>query len=185
MVQRHWELSSLSAELLEALKDPRRVFNQNKTAIEHGVSDQFVLTMKGEKQTYAVSSSTRQHTTISYTVNAAGGLVEPRIVFSGKRDIAKTKLKLPEDGKSGKWGYSYTENGWVKQETYLDIVEDLLRYIKKESIPLPALYIIDGATCHVSYEMAALCKKSGIEPILLRPNTTHLTQALDLTFLPP
>ena len=30
--------------------------------------------------------------------------------------------------------------------------------------------------------MAELCKKSGIEPILLRPNTTHLTQALDLTF---
>ena len=57
-----------------------------------------------------------------------------------------------------------------------------MQYIEKENIPLPALYIIDGATCHVSYEMAELCKKNGIEPILLRPNTTHLTQALDLTF---
>ena len=34
-------------ELLEALCDPKRVFNQDETAIEHGVSDQFVLTMKG------------------------------------------------------------------------------------------------------------------------------------------
>ena len=82
-------------ELREALCDPKRVFNQDETAIEHGVSDQFVLTMKGEKQTYSVSSSSREHTTISYTVNAAGGLVESRIVFPGKRNMAKTKLKLP------------------------------------------------------------------------------------------
>ena len=38
------------------------------------------------------------------------------------------------------------------------------------------------ATCHLSLEMARLCQKYGIQPILLRPNTTHLTEALDLTF---
>ena len=30
--------------------------------------------------------------------------------------------------------------------------------------------------------MSERCNKVGIQPILLRPNTTHLTQALDLTF---
>ena len=69
-------------ELQEAMKDPRRVFNQDETAIEHGVSDQYVLTMKGDKQVYAVTSSNRDHTTISFTVNAAGGIVSLRVIFS-------------------------------------------------------------------------------------------------------
>ena len=103
-------------------------------------------------------------------------MVQPRIVFPGKRDIAKSKLKLPEDGLSG------TENGWVKQKTYLEIIKDLVLYVDQNNIQKPVILIIDGASCHVSIEMAKLCRDSGIEPILLRANTTHLTQALDLTF---
>ena len=169
-------------KLLQALQDPNRVFNQDETAIEHGVGNQYVLTMKGEKQTYSVSSSTREHTTISFTVNAAGGMVKPRIVFSGIRDIAKTKLQLPKDGLSGEWAYCYTDNGWVKQSTYLHIINDLAKYIEEHSIEKPVILIMDGASCHDSLEMVRLCQASGIQPILLRPNTTHLTQALDLTF---
>ena len=98
------------------------------------------------------------------------------------RDIAKTKLKLPEDGQTGKWNYTYTVNGWVQQSTYLEIIKDLINYVKREGIQLPVLLLIDGATCHLSIEMSKLCRDNGIFPILLRPNTTHLTQALDLTF---
>lgn len=82
--------------------------------------------------------------------------MEPRIVFPGKRDMAKTKLKIPQNGWSGKWCYSYTENGWVKQQTYLDIVKDLVRYLDQENIPRPVILIFDGASCHVSIEMAKL-----------------------------
>ena len=78
--------------LLEALQDPQRVFNQDETAIEHGVGDQFVLAGKGDKQTYAVSSSTREHTTISFTVSAAGGVVEPHVVFPGAQHENKMLL---------------------------------------------------------------------------------------------
>ena len=92
------------------MKDPRCVFNQDETAIEHGVSDQYVLTMKGDKQVYAVTSSNRDHTTISFTVNAAGGIVSQRVIFPGVRDMAKSKMKLPKDGKTGEWQYTYTSN---------------------------------------------------------------------------
>ena len=113
------------SELQEAMKDPRRVFNQDETSIEHGMSDQYVITMKGDKQVYGVSSSNRDHTTISFTVNAAGWIVSPRVIFPGVRDMAKSKLKLPNYGKTGEWQYTYTSNGWVKQEIYLDIIQEL------------------------------------------------------------
>ena len=166
--------------LLEALGDPNHIFNQNETAVELGVGDQWVLAPRNTKQVYSVSSSTREHVTISYTVNAAGGMVSPRIVFAGVRDIAKIKLVgLPEDGSTGKWLYSYTDNGWMKQSTYIYAMEDLVKYIKENKIKTPVLYFIDGASCHLSLEMAEFCNKHGIQPILLCPNTTHLTQALD------
>ena len=88
-----------------------------------------MLAMKGEEQVYAVSSSTREHTSISLTVNAAGELVAPQVIFSGVRDLTKTKMNLPKDDITGEWQYSYTINGWVKQNTYLDIIKDSLIYI--------------------------------------------------------
>ena len=79
-----WKFLSSKPELLEAISDPSRVFNQDETAIEHGVSDQWVLAERGKKQVYQVAgSSTREHTTISYTISASGKIVPPRKVFSG------------------------------------------------------------------------------------------------------
>ena len=145
-------------EIKEALLDPRRVFNQDETAIEHGVGNMYVLAMKGEKQVYGVSSSTRDHTTISFTVNAAGGMVEPRVISPGVRDIAKNKMKLPTNGRTGMWRYSYTSNGWVNQEIFIDILMDLVRYIKNQDILLPVVLFIDRASCHLSIDMAEFCK---------------------------
>ena len=166
-----------------ALKDPRRVFNQDETAVELGVGAQWVLVEKNTKQVYTVSSNTREHITVSYTVNASGGMLPPHAVFSGKRNIAKVKLaSMPKDGMSGEWGFSYSENGWVTQEVYLDIVKDLGIYIQKQGIPTPVLLFLDGALCHLSLAISQLCNDLKIQPILLRPNTTHLIQPLDVTF---
>ena len=165
---------------MEALQDPKRVFNQDETA---GVGSQYVLAPRSARQVYNVSSSTREHVTILYTINAAGDMVPPRGVFAGKRDMAKIKLKdLPKDGKSGEWKFSYTENGWVKQHTFEDIVQDLGNYIKKKEIPIPVLLFMDGPSCHISLAISKLCDELGIQPILLRPNMTHLAQALNLIF---
>ena len=170
-------------DLLAALKDPRRVWNQDETACELGVGAQWVLAGKNTKQVFSVTSCTREHVTMSFTVSAAGEMVPPRAVFASKRNMAKDRLKeLPKDGRTGEWQFSYSENGWVKAETFLDIIHDLGDYIKKHGIPTPVLWFIDGASCHTSLAMAKACIELGIQPLLLRPNTTHLTQALDLTF---
>ena len=170
-------------DLLAALQDPRRVFNQDETACELGVGSQWVLAAVNTKQVFSVTSSTREHVTMSFTVNAAGEMVPPRAVFAGVRNMARDKLRdLPKDGRTGEWQFSYSENGWVKAETFLDIINDLGKFIREHNIPTPVILFIDGASCHTSLAMAKACKEQGIQPILLRPNTTHLTQALDLTF---
>ena len=61
-------------------------------------------------------------------------------------------------------------------------IQDLGDFITREAIPKPILLFMDGAKCHLSLEIAKLCTQLNIQPILLWPNTTHLTQPLDLTY---
>ena len=45
------------------------------------------------------------------------------MLFFKVKDIAKVKLaSMHKDGMSGEWGFSYSENGWVTQDVYLDKV---------------------------------------------------------------
>ena len=63
--------------------------------------------------------------------------------------MAKDRLKeLLKDGRTDMWKFSYSENGWLKAETFLDIVPDLGKYIMEHNISTPVLWFIDGASCH-------------------------------------
>ena len=60
----------------------------------------------------------------------------------------------------------------------ISIIQDLGDFIMSQEIPAPVLLFMDGAKCHISLDIAQL----KIQPILLHPNMTHLTQPLDLTY---
>ena len=93
---------SSKPELMAALQDKRRVWNTDETSVELGVSKKRVLTQKGTKVLYNVTSSTRDHITAVLTVNAAGEMAPPRCFFRGVRNVADNHLAgLPKDGKSG------------------------------------------------------------------------------------
>ena len=103
--------------------------------------------------------------------------------YPRQRSIAKVKLaSMPKDGLSGELGFSYSENGWVTQEVYLDIVKDLGIFIQEQGIPTPVLLFLDGALCHLSLAISHLCNDLKIQSILLHPNANHLIQPLDIFF---
>ena len=168
--------------LAECFKDPRRLFNQDESSIELGSSSQRVLTPKGTKVIYHVSSGSREHITVSFACNAAGGMVPPRVIYKGVRNIAATQMNLPEDGLSGKWNVSVAPKGYITRPLFVEVLKDINTYVVEKDIPKPVVVILDGASPHLSIEAAAYCKANQIQPWLLRPNMTHLTQPLDLVF---
>ena len=137
---------------------------------------------------YTQSSNYKEHVTASYTVSAKGDMVPPRVVHSGVRMIAPIKpciSDMPKDGISGQWKFFVSENGWVKHEQMLEIIQDLAQFIDENNIPKLVILFLDGASCHVSLKISELCDKEGIQPILLLPNSTHLLQPLDVTVFSP
>ena len=168
--------------LAECFKDPNRLFNQDESSIELGSSSRRVLAKRGTRVIYHVSSGSREHITVSYVCNAAGGMVPPRVIYKGVRNIAPSQLNLPEDGLSGKWTFSVAPKGYITRPLFVEVLQDINNYVEKNQIQKPVVLILDGASPHLSLEAAAYCKANQIQPWLLRPNMTHLTQPLDLVF---
>ena len=130
-----------------------------------------------------VSSGSRDHITVSFACNAAGGMVPPRVIYKGVRNIAAAHLQnLPEDGLSGKWNFSVSPKGYITRPLFVEVLKDINSYVEKNNIPKPVTVVLDGASPHLSIEAAAYCKENQIQPWLLRPNMTHLTQPLDLVY---
>ena len=170
-------------ELAAAMQDPRRVFNQDETAVELGSSEQKVLAPINTKIVYSISSGSREHVTASYLVNASGEMVPPRLVFKGVRNVAEEKLKnLDKSGESGAWKFSVSPKGYITRDLFAEVLYDLDKFLTEKKIPRPVVLFIDGASPHISLEAARLCRVLKIQPWLFKPNATHLLQPLDLTF---
>ena len=114
--------------------------------------------------------------------------------------MALVHLKdLPSDGQTGKWGLSCTDKviefyypvhiivhqtlqGYVMQETFILILDDLDKFLTLHSIQCPVILWLDGASPHLSLAMAEFCRSKRIQPLLLKPNSTHICQPLDQTW---
>ena len=141
-----------------------------------------MLAERGTKVLLNVSSSTRDHITCVLTVSAGGDIIPPMCLFRGVRNVAAVHLAtLPQDGKSGAWSLHSTEKGFITSEKFVVLLQELVKHLEERQIERPVILFMDGASPHISLAMAEYCKAHGIQPWLFKPNTTHLTQPLDLT----
>ena len=170
-------------KFLECFSDPRRIWNQDESSVECGNSGQKVLAPIGSRILYSVSGCTREHVTTSFIASAAGDLVPPRTIHKGVRNVAAQHLQnLPKDGKSGAWGFSVSEKGFINRELFLQVLVDLDEYLTKNKVSRPVILFMDGASPHLSLAAADFCSSHEIQPWLFKPNFTHLLQPLDLSF---
>ena len=65
---------------------------------------------------------------------------------------------------------------------FVEILADLNKFLSSKNINRPLILLIDGANPHISLAMAKYWEQVQIQPWLLKPNSTHLCQPLDLSF---
>ena len=96
---------------------------------------------------------------------------------------AKHLAGLSKDRKFGSWGLSSTPNGFITGNTFLLILEDLIRHVDEHYITRPIILFMDSAGPHISLAMADFCKAHQIQPWLFKSNCTNITQPLELTVM--
>lgn len=111
--------------------------------------------------------------------NAAGDMLPPYVGYKAK-NLWQT---WTENGPKG-CRYNATPSGWFDSSTFTDWFEKtLLHYLKK--IPGKKVVIGDNLSSHLSPYIIDKCKEENIYFVCLPPNSTHITQPLDVAFFHP
>ena len=106
--------------------------------------------------------------------NAAGNHIPPYFIFPGK-------LKGTSPGTKGKM----SESGWSNAASFMNYLQNhFIKYIPR-SQGVKHLVIFDGHRSHVSLSLTDWGKEYDIEFFILPPQTSHVTQPLDVGCFAP
>lgn len=180
----HSEVSKYCEEhdLLDVLNDPSRVFNMDEKGFVLTPSNEVVLVPRADKAVYNRSKNDEKECVSSLLGgNAAGKMTPPMMIHSYKRMPSAILATNP-----AKWSVGISDSGWQTQQTFHDYMVNIFyRWLLEEKIQLPVILFIDGHKSHVSLTLSDFCAEHKIELIALFPNSTHLTQPMDVRVFKP
>lgn len=168
--------------LLEAIQDPKRVFNADETGFQLCPSTGRVLAAKGDKNVYSVElGNSKENVTVLFTFSADGKTCPPLIVFPYKRLPEKIATSVPP-----KWGIGRSDSGWMTADVFNQFITEIFDpYLTDSNIKRPVILFIDGHKSHITLQLSFTCKELGIELVALYPNTTRITQPADVSVFGP
>ncbi|XP_053686654.1 uncharacterized protein LOC128736197 [Sabethes cyaneus] len=169
--------------LEQLLEEPQRIFNLDETACELVVRKRKCVALKNTKHFYSVfGNGDKESYTALFTASANGKMLPPLVLFPYKCRLPGEVIRTaPAD-----WGIGKTDNGWMTGNAFYEFLKNIFQpWLEREKIALPVLLFVDGHRSHVTLLSTLFCKKNQIILICLYPNSTHLTQPLDVSFFGP
>lgn len=169
-------------ELMDALNDPSRVFNMDEKGFVLAPKNEVVLVKRGDKAAYKRSKNDEKEcVTALLGGSASGKMTPPMMIHSYKRMPAAVLLNNP-----AKWSVGISETGWQTQQTFYEYMTNIFyKWLLEEKVQFPVILFIDGHKSHVSLTLSEFCATNKIELIALYPNSTHLTQPMDVGVFKP
>ena len=162
---------------MEALKDPRRVFNTDESCIQLSPPTGKVISITGWKNVYQLAPGPeKSNLTFLGTYNANGETVTPMMVYPYMRLPSEIASNIPPD-----FHVALTESGWMTSKLFYEFIANpFINWINQNNIERPVVLFVDGHKTHVTLQTSVLCEDNGIILYLLPPNTTHIMQPADV-----
>ena len=111
--------------------------------------------------------------------SGSGVLLPPYVVYKSQHLYSTWTERGPRGAH-----YNRTQSGWFDMYVFEDWVQTIaLPYLKK--MEGPKILIGDNLASHISIDIINQLKEHNINMIFLPPNSTHLTQPLDIAFFRP
>ena len=168
----------IEQDCLDILDDPSRIYNADESGFPFCPKTGKVLAPKGLKHVYKLTNSDKTQITVLPCVSASAHYIPPMLVYPGIRFSYDPLEKFPE----GILGRS--PNGWMTGDLFAFWLEKVFyEHINRRHVKLPVLLLIDGCKSHIILEAGEFCQQKRIILYCLPPNSTHLTQPLDLVFM--
>lgn len=150
-----------------------------------------VLAEKGSRTVTKVKTGTRRFVTTMFCTSALGELMPPYIIVPGKPRNDTYFGRIPLDAQINKQAlpgstYWITDSGWMNTDAFLQFLRCFNEWEKESSnAKRPILLLCDGAAMHSSMDAVKYCKENGVHLYLLPPNSTHVAQPLDASWMAP
>lgn len=156
--------------------EPYGIFNYDESDLTDYPVQKKVLTKRGLKYPERICNSSKSSISLMIAGNAAGDLLPAYVVYKSKH-LWDT---WTENGRPGA-RYANTQSGWFESHTFVD----WLLLPKLKNILGKKVVIGDNLSSHINVGDLDLCRENNIHFLCLPPNSTHVTQPLDVTLFAP
>lgn len=168
-------------ELQNSLKDVplSNILNYDESNLADDPGKKKVLTKRGVKYPERVMNHTKSSTSLMMAASADGTLLPCYVVYKSSNLYNTWTTNGPPNCR-----YNRTNSGWFDGNTFEDWVESVaIPHFNRK--PGKKILIGDNLSSHLSVELVKKCQEHDIHFVFLPPNSTHLTQPLDIAFFRP
>lgn len=158
---------------------PENIFNYDETNLTDDAGSKKCIVKRGAKYPVLIQNSSKTSISIMMAGNAVGDLLSSFVVYKSTRLWSTWVSGGPKDTR-----YSNTPSGWFDAKAFEEWFTSTMLPVlkKKEGIKV---MIGDNLSSHISPRVLELCNENNIRFVCLPPNSTHLTQPLDVAFFHP
>nr|CAI5862835.1 unnamed protein product [Callosobruchus analis] len=173
-------INSFFCHLESEIKDiSRLIYNYDETNLVDDPGKKKVLAKRGCKYPEAIKNSTKAAVSIMVCGNAAGEILPLYVNYK-----AEKMWDTWTEGGPPNTRYNRSKSGWFDGSSFEDWFFSIVLPVLKKKDGKKVL-IGDNLSSHISMRVLEACHQYNIAFIALPPNSTHLTQPLDVAFFRP
>lgn len=159
--------------------DPAFILNYDESNLSDNPGSRKCIFFKGTKYPERYKNFSKSAISLMFSATATGEMLPLYVVYKAERLYDRWLSGGPP-----KTVYNRTKSGWFDAPTFQDwFTKVVLPWAKKTEGP--KVIIGDNLSSHINIDVLQQCQRNNIRFVLLPPNTTHLTQPLDVSFFRP
>jgi hypothetical protein len=164
---------------------PKHIFNCDESCLQDDPGCTFAVFKKGVRHPEQVKDHSKTSFSVMFCADAEGNLLPPMTVY---KSVSGNFYDTWAAGGPLNSVFTANKSGWFNmkeceawfEKVFLKWLED--RHIPKDELKV---LILDNLASHLSLNMMEHCRSNNIRLIFLPPNSTHLTQPLDVAVFAP
>ncbi|KAG8224511.1 hypothetical protein J437_LFUL004994 [Ladona fulva] len=158
---------------------PDRIYNYDETCMSDDPGRCKIIFRRGCEYPERVINSTKSTVTVMLCGNEAGSSIPPYIIHKAEH----LWTTWAENGPMGT-RYNRSKHGWIDLAIFEEwFTTHHLTVLKQQSGK--KIVVRDNLSSHLSLNVVKLCEENDIKFVCLPPNSSHLTQPLDIAYFRP
>lgn len=155
------------------------IINYDETCFVDDPGRKKVIVKRKTRHPERIIDSTKTSTSVMFAVSGDGQLLPPFLVYRSEHLYDTWLTNGPKGARYGR-----NKSGWFDQPLFEEwFISIALPFLKRRSAP--RVIIGDNLCSHLSLRVIELCEENDIRFCFLPPNSTHLTQPLDVSVFGP